>query len=647
MFCLAAMTSPAASSLGVKSSSMTDKPVGVAAPTKPNSPAPDPATASADTNPVVSGPLRSAEANSTPLSDPKLRSVPASCSVKTEPEIAPAVIPTTTVIDVDSDWASRSPMDYSASMKLALPEIESPPNELATDCNVASESTKVAACAIIRRSTSRELPIGSLRSDWITSSKPLTKITKPYLMLDQVANRVDVVVYRATEARGDRGQDDSQWCAGAHSRLVEVCKGHYCVPISIKCDRTLFSNPNDSIYIERMWLYLFNESSDQPPVCVDERLYEVVVAEDKATVQKQRLMWALLIMRKRVVTFEDFFVSRRSTTDLSKTVVAAVEDTPLLSVPWELFPSVPKWLSEVVDLRSAHVSPVRALTFFTDTARRAGSKVYQRWNKALQIELAMHIAVAHFTAWARPVIDQPRIWFPSEEHVSWLKRFEHLPPIPVYYEALGKHLTVSIADVVRVLEDTRARATPTSRKDYCTKTMVEFVATPNSQVFTTDPLREALLKPIANIPSTSGAAATSAQPRLITKANSGSSLTPKGVIFGRVIKRDSLRKHTKIPAEIIASLKGNGPWTVVEIIDHVVVDRGSVLAKNESLTGEVNGLREELQRLRDDMSRYRDDASRLSGELRQLRESTTAAAYGDGSRGYGSRSCYDPYERRY
>ena len=53
------------------------------------------------------------------------------------------------------------------------------------------------------------------------------------------------------------------------------------------------------------------------------------------------------------------------------------------------------------------MTPIRALVFFAKVARDAGPEVYQRWKKSLQIELAIHVTVAHFTAWARPIIDHP------------------------------------------------------------------------------------------------------------------------------------------------------------------------------------------------------------------------------------------------
>ena len=364
-------------------------------------------------------------------------------------------------------------------------------------------------------------------------------------------------------------------------------------------------------------------------------------------------MWAVLIVHGRLMTFDTIFVARRLMKDLSKAVVSGSEAGPLLCLPWEFSPIVPKWLLESVDLRSAHVTPIRALTFFAKVAWDAGPEVYQRWNKSLQIELAIHVIVAHFTAWACPVIHQSRIWYPSKGHVQWLKQFAHLPPIPVYYEALGKYMTVTVREVVTILEDTLSRATPLMRKAYRTKTMVTFVATPNAQIHCRDPLQEAVLVPTVTAPGVSGPLVATVPPQTTPKSNASSTFSAKGVMFGRVLKREVLRKYTRIPIDIITALKGTGPLTAIEIFDHLVANSSDILVANQNLTKEAASLRADLQRLRDDVTRYRDDASRLGNDLRQLREYQNVATYGmdshyeDIGRECGSRGYYDPYELRY
>ena len=189
------------------------------------------------------------------------------------------------------------------------------------------------------------------------------------------------------------------------------------------------------IYIESMCTYLFNDAEELSPMCTDSRLYETVFTAYKAKIQRHQLMWSILLMKNKVVMFEDFFTSRRLMVDISKAVVPNPETDPLLCVHWDCSPTVPKWLLESVDLRSAHMTPIRALDFFTNVSRCAGKIVFKRWNKSLQIELAIQTTVAHYTAWARRVIDQLRTWFPEVVHFQWLKGFVHLPPKLVYYES--------------------------------------------------------------------------------------------------------------------------------------------------------------------------------------------------------------------
>ena len=601
--------------------------------------------------PEASPPSTGSKPTPTTSSQPKLRSVPATTVAKKEPllEAAPT-IPASAVIDLDADWTDTSPLDHSSCMKGVLMSVGSPPNELETNDPVSSKMPSAAAAPSVRETPPQGLPVSRLRPIWQACATPLTNITTQYLQLDALQRRVDVSVLRATEVRGRNVGVDSQWCRGAKSRFVEVHKGYYSVPVDMKCDRTFIEHPGDAVYIEQMSDYLFSDVDALPPICTDARLYEVIVTSDKAKVQRHMLMWAILVTRGKVVSFEDFFVARKSVTDLSKASVQDSDTEPMLCIPWDLFPDVPKWLTESVDLRSAHVTPIRALSYFANTARTAGSTVFRRWNRALQIELAIHTAVAHFTAWARPVIDQARIWYPEKAHVKWLKGFEHLPPVPVYYESMGKHMMVSIRQVVTILEDTLARATPQSRKDYRTKTMVRFVPTPNSQIYVNDPLREAVLSPPSTtpVPVVTPKQVASSVP---VKSSVTTPVSSKGVMVGRVIKRDTLKKNTRMTPEMLTALRGNGPWSVSEIIDHLVVSETRLTTINKGLTEELTQLRTETQRLREDINRYRSDAARLSDELRNNRDwnynQLESRRYDDTNRGYGSRNPYDPYDRRY
>ena len=617
------------------------------------------ADSGAERNPTDSLPAPSSSAKALlpvqpPNPKPSLRSVPAAPAGKAEPTTTPSpIVPSTTVVDVD-DWCDNGPLDHAEMMKDVFANIESPPNELESVDSPNQAAAAVTAPCLNRSPPPRGLPVGSLPSHWQNSAKPLSSISTEYLQRDDLRRRVDVSVLRATEQYGRGNDGDSTWYRGAKSRFVEVHKGYYSIPTGLKCDRSFIEQPGDAIYIERMCTYLFSEAEELPPICTDARLYEVVVTADKAKIQRHQLMWAILLVKHKVVTFEDFFTSRRLMVDISKAAVPNPETDPLLCVPWDFFPTVPKWLLESVDLRSAHMTPIRALVFFTNVARRAGVKVFKRWNKSLQLELAIHTTVAHYTAWARPVIDQSRIWFPEVAHVQWLKGFVHLPPIPVYYESLNKYVTVTVREVVTILEDTLARATPLSRKDYRTKTLVKFVATPNAQVYTLDPLREAVLKPAAAKPTLMSQPSALSRPAN-PKPSSPPVLNTKGVLSGRIVKREWLRKNTSITPELLNCLRGSGPWNVVEIVDQLVAHGDGQASTNKGLSGEVSNLKGEVQRLREDMDRYRNDAARLSDELRLSRENHYYNSYppsdtrraDDYNRGYTTRNPYDPYERRY
>ena len=137
--------------------------------------------------------------------------------------------------------------------------------------------------------------------------------------------------------------------------------------------------------------------------------------------------------------------------------------------------------------------------------------------------------MAHYTAWARPVIDQSRVWYPTEAHANWLKGFVNLPPIPVYYESLGKYVTVTVRELVKVLEDALTKATPLVWKDYRTKTMIRLVATPNSYVYTRDPLSEAILTPLSAAPASVVPSNATTHPS-VAKAVTSSMLSERGYV---------------------------------------------------------------------------------------------------------------------
>ena len=471
-----------------------------------------------------------------------LRSGPVPARVKEELKLASASSGPA-VIDVDADWTDDTPMDFNQRIQKALERMASPPNDLDPDVVEEPADTGVTEVvdSTVRAPPSTELPTGSLRSEWMACSRPIQAVNKKYLKADGFLNRVDVAIYRAVDARGDGNAGDALWCREAIQRFVQIHKGYYRIPLSIRCDRSFLERPHDASYVERMWLYLFNDSVTTPPVLSDPSLYSVYVTEDRTKSCQNRLMWAILIMRKRVVTHEDFFVAR-AVVNMNKAAVPEVEEEALLSIPWDLFLVIPAWMSNIVDLRSAPVSPVRALTYFAGTARRQRPTVYQKWNKSLQFELAMHVAVAHYAAWARPVLDQTRLWYPPESHIKWLKDFTHLPPVPAYFESSGKFVEASIADVVKVLEDARARAVPVKRRDYCRRTNVEFVVTPKSHIYVDDPLCEALKRPTnppADVSMVEAPASQPSQPSTVPKSTANA---PRGVVTGRVYKRDSCRR---------------------------------------------------------------------------------------------------------
>ena len=590
---------------------------------------------------------------------PALRSAIVTTKVKTEAKPVSAT-PAGDVVDIDADWSSDVPMDFSRSIASALDRVASPPNELTTeiiDLDPEPIPAEAASSAIRLGPPATEIAMSKLRPLWSSCNRPTQNVTKSFLMAEGHLNRVDILVFRAVDQRADTDPKDAEWCRQAHHRFREVHKGFFRVPLSLRCDRSFFERADDALYIEEMSMYLFDDSITTPPVLSNPRLYQVFVPGDRTRALQNRLMWAAVVMRKKVLTNEDFFVARCASVDVNKATVPIPEGEAILTIPWDILPSVPTWVGEAVDLRSAPVSPVRALTFFTNTARDQGAAVYKKWNKALQFELAIHVASAHYAAWARPLIDQTRIWLPTSSHIAWLKKFESLPPVPVFFEVLGKHVSVSIADVVRILEDARAHAVSVKRRDYCTKSQVEFVVTPNSHIYVLDPLREAALRTTTRLPLALSLpqSRTAAVSKPINSATKQSiKLIPAAVTAGRgsmtvkVIKKVQLKKQTSMSSEHIEGLKGSGPFSMAEVVNHLTERTQSLAKSNDTLMSETAQLQEENRRLRDDIMRYRDDASRLSAALRTSQARQDPYDPYDTTRG-GPRGGWgsDPYDRSY
>ena len=589
---------------------------------------------------------------SNPVSRPALRSVPVPTKVKSE-AIPVSAATTEKVVDLDADWSSTVPPDFSKSIESVLSRVASPPNDLSPDIiELDSELESSAGAAFTPHPATSEtkLSMVDLQSVWSTCERPIQRVTRSFLMAEGHLNRVDILLFRAMEQRSGNDVKDVDWSQKAYERFAEIHKGFFRVPLSVRCDRSFFERADDALYIDLMSKFFADDATTTPPVLSDPRLYKVFVTEDRTRALQHKLMWAVVVMRKKILTHEDFFVVRRAHIDVNKATVPLKEEESILALPWDMLPSIPAWMEEILDLRSAPVAPVRALIFFASTARAQGADTYKKWNKALQFELAMHMAVAHYSAWARPVIDQTRLWYPSEAHVKWLKEFNTLPPIPVFFETLGKFVKVSIADVVRILEEARARATPVKRRDYCTKTNVEFIVTPNSHIYVNDPLREAVLRPnaqpvlgpVLSQPSTNPAPIKSNGPgNRSIPTNAGARLGTATKMF----KRDHLKKGTTATADMLEGLKGSGPFSMAEVVNFFVEENQRIVKSNDALMTEATQLREEARRLRDDIMRYREDASRLSTELRSLRDQPRQDAYNP----YDSRSrgWTDPYDRSY
>ena len=547
------------------------------------------------------------------LSRPVLRSVP-------HPSSSDA-------IKVDADWTATTPMspvERSARIKEIMAAIPSPPNELDPDVMMMKEEPTVTSAPdsmLDRPLPAQKPPLDKLSFHWKECARPVQSVSRKYLNADGVFGLVDVSICEAMENANDKS--NALWCRTAFERFKQTHKGQYRVPPNIRCDRTFLQHPNDALYVDKVSEYLFNDTaSSTPPILDDPALYEVYVPAARTKTQENRFCWAVGAVRKRVITFDDFFVIRRPIVELGKALVLeSGEDSPI-TIPWDILPTMPTWLQSKVDLRSAPVPQIRALVYFAHKARVHGIHVFQKWQKLLQFEVAMHVTVAHYASWAHPVLEQPKVWFPPAEHVAWLKEFESFPPIPAFFEGTGKYVSVSVKQVVKVLESALARAKPVSRRDYCTRSHVKYVIAPNAHIYVDDPLCEASMHvqasdAAASLPPTDEPAPV---PTPIAEIPAPTPApNPEAVVLGRIVKKAYLRDSTKMPKILINSLNGNGPWTLADVLNHVVANERRVNASNSTLTTTVSELRNEMGRLRDDVARYRGDSMRYQTECQELR----------------------------
>ena len=325
---------------------------------------------------------------SSSINRPSLRSSPVPTKVKAEAIPVPLLASGSggEVINVDEDWSDKAPMDFSKSVQSALDRVASPPS----DTEPIDSTAEVRPVAPRPRllPPSSNLPIAKLDAAWSCCARPPRQLTRQFVEAEGFSDRVDMTVFRAVDQRGSANHDDAEWCRQAFERLKEVYRGFYRTPLAVRCDRLLFERPEDSLYIERMAQYLMDDSITTPPILSEPSLYRVAVTGDRSKASQHRLMWAVAIMRKKVLTHEDFFIARKAAIDVNKATVPVKEDEPIMTIPRDLLPSLPGWIGEVVDLRSAPVPPVKALTLFTNTSRNQGPKAYKKWNKALQFELA-------------------------------------------------------------------------------------------------------------------------------------------------------------------------------------------------------------------------------------------------------------------
>ena len=91
------------------------------------------------------------------------------------------------------------------------------------------------------------------------------------------------------------------------------------------------------------------------------------------------------------------------------------------------------------------------------------------------------------------------------------------------------------------------------------------------------------------------------------------------MVLGRIVKKAYLRDTTKMPKTLINSLNGNGPWTLADVLNHIVANERRVNASNSTLTTTVSELRNEMGRPRGDVTRYREDSMRFQTECQELR----------------------------
>ena len=597
----------------------------------------------------------STEANGTPVAKPVLRSVPR----PVKPKVEPSSIET---IDLDADWTSAAPLtpiERSSKMKEIMARIPSPPNELDPDIVEMSDEPAVTTApdaGEVRPPPSQKLELDKLSDQWQACAKPVQSVGRKYLTADGVFGRTDVEICDAMEKLQD--DNNALWCRTAFQRFVQTHRGKYRVPPNIRCDRTFLQHPHDALYVDKVSAYLFNDGqSSVPPILDDANLYGVFVPGSRTKAIENRMCWAVGAVKKRVLTYEDFFIIRRPTVELSKATVQESGEDKTILLAWDALPVMPAWLHTKVDLRSVSMPQIRALVYFAKKARSHGLNVYQRWQKLLQFEVAMHVTVAHYASWAFPILEQSKVWVPPKEHIDWLKGFESLPPIPAYFECAGKYVNVTVSQVVKVLEDAVALGKPQSRVDFCTRTTVRFFVTPNAHIYADNPLCEASPAIDAASGTANQAASASAVPSAHVAENQPTTSAPvisEGVIRGRIVKIRFLRKDTRVPEALITSLGGNGPWTVAEVLNHIVANERKTNAFNSVLNTTVSELRSEMSRLRGDVDRYRGDATRYQTECQQLRselqrrQQPTSSPptraerrfddYGDRNRGYDNRS---------
>ena len=196
-----------------------------------------------------------------------MRSAPLLVRVKAEPlpALGFASNRDTEVINVDEDWSARVPSDFSRSIQSVLNQVASPPHNVEPSMAVITDATNTVVQRTVSPTTS-ELPMSKLQSAWISCGRPPRNVTRKFVEADVFTDRVDMVIFKAVDQRGSTTQPDSEWCKGAFSRLLEVCKGFFRVPLAVRCDRLFFERSDDAVYIDQMARYLSNDSVTTPPV---------------------------------------------------------------------------------------------------------------------------------------------------------------------------------------------------------------------------------------------------------------------------------------------------------------------------------------------------------------------------------------------